>query len=140
MTSTHALVAALYMALGVQGADTPKSSKDTDLVTVRGCLHGSTLTTTATTNSQSASAPRQFQLRSSRELAALLKKHTGHLEEVTGVLTAGRDEGAVRVKEKSGSKGRVYVGIGRDSTAIGNPAAASVIEVRSVTHVENRCS
>ncbi len=68
-------------AVGTQG-DAPKSSKESDLVTVRGCLRGSTLTTLF--------EPRQFQLTSSRELSALLSKHSGHVEEITGRLKVGK--------------------------------------------------
>jgi hypothetical protein len=132
-------VTALCMVVGLQGTDTPKQPKQADLVTIRGCLHGLTLTTTADTDF----GVRQFQLTGKRELTALLKQHSGHIEEITGLLKAGKDAGEARIKEKSGSQGRVYVGVGKRATspdsAIPTPTV-SVIEVRSVTHVENHCS
>jgi hypothetical protein len=132
---THSMTA-LWMVVGFQGADTPKQPKPSDLVMVRGCLHGLTLTTSAAPDFDSA--PRQFQLNASRELSGLLKQHTGHMEEITGVLKAGKDAGAARIKEKSGSKGRIYVGAGTTPSTLEIPTA-SVVDVRSVRHLENRC-
>jgi hypothetical protein len=118
-----------------QGGVTPQSPKQPDLVTVRGCVRGSILTT--------AFQPRQFQLTSSRELSALLKKHSGHTEEITGRLKSGDVAGATVTKEKSGSQGRVYVGVGKDTvkdtSTPSEDLTLPVIEVRSVTHIENSC-
>jgi hypothetical protein len=117
--------------VGPQGDGTPKSPKQSDLVTVRGCLSGSTLTT--------AFEPRQFQLSSSRELRALLDKHSGHTEEITGRLKSGNPAGGTVIKEKRSSKGRVYIGVGTRSSAASEGVTLPVIEVRSVTHIENEC-
>jgi hypothetical protein len=118
-----------------QGAGTPQSPKQPDLVTVRGCVRGSTLTT--------AFKPRQFQLTASRELSALLKRHSGHTEEITGRLKSGDVAGATVIKEKSGSQGRVYVGVGKDAVSDTSTPSEGLtlpgIEVRSVTHIENSC-
>jgi hypothetical protein len=122
--------------IGAQGGGTPPSPKEPKLVTVRGCVRGSILTT--------AFQPRQFQLSSSRELSAILKKHSGHTEEITGRLKSGDVAGATVIKEKSGSQGRVYVGVGKDRVkdTLAAPEGLNlpVIEVRSVTHIENSCS
>ena len=132
-------VTALCMVVGLQGTDTPKQPKQSDLVTVRGCLHGLTLTTTADADL----GLREFQLTGSRELTKLLKQHSGYVVEITGLLKAGKDAGDARIKEKSGSQGRVYVGVGARAispeTATASPTS-SLIEVRSVTNTENRCS
>ena len=116
---------------GPQGAGTPKSPKQSDLVTVRGCLRGSTLTT--------AFEPRQFQLTSSRELSTLLKNHSGHTEEITGRLKSGNVAGATVIKEKRGSHGRVYIGVDTRSSTPSEGVTLPVIEVRSVTHIEDNC-
>jgi hypothetical protein len=133
MHSVACSVTALCMLVGLQAPATPKSPKQSDLVTVRGCLHGLTLTT--------GFEPRQFQLTGSRELSALLKQHSGHVEEITGRLKAGNVAGATVVKEKSGSKGRIYVGAGTGGTgtSASETLTIPVIDVRSVAHIENRC-
>jgi hypothetical protein len=55
------------------------------------------------------------------------------------VLKAGKDTGATRVKEKRGAKGRVFGGYGTRTARAENPAAASTLEVRNVTHVQANC-
>lgn len=141
-TAVTGLVGLLVLSVGIGYAataqqtvdtqgDAPKSSKQSDLVTVRGCLRGSTLTTLF--------EPRQFHLTSSRELSALLNKHSGHVEEITGRLKSGNAAGATVIKEKSGSQGRVYVGVGTRSATPSEGVTLPVIEVRSVTHIEDAC-
>ena len=133
-------VTALYLVVGLQVTDTPKQPQQPDLVTVRGCIHGLTLTTTADADL----GVREFQLTGSREMKALLKQHAGHIDEITGLLKSGKDAGDARIKEKSGSQGRVYVGVGTrltsPTTTETTVLTASVIDVRSVTDTENRCS
>jgi hypothetical protein len=132
-------VAALSMVVGFQATDTPKQPKQSDLMIVRGCLHGLTLTTTA----DAELGVRQFQLSASRELTAVLKTHSGHIDEITGRLKAGKDAGEARIVEKRGSQGRIYVGVGTHSHSPDTPfqaPTASVIEVRGITHTEDRCS
>ena len=140
MQSITGSLTALCMVVGFQVTDTPKQPKQSDLVTVRGCLHGLTLTTTADADI----GVREFQLTAGRELTAVLKQHSGFIEEITGVLKAGKDAGDLRIKEKSGSQGRIYVGVGTRTTSPTSTEAAvpsvSVIDVRSVTHTENSCS
>jgi hypothetical protein len=137
MQSILRSVTAFCMVVGLQGTDKSKQPKKLDLMTVRGCLHGLTLTTTADADF----GVRQFQLTGSRELTALLRQHSGYIEEITGLLKAGKDAGEGRIKEKSGSQGRVYVGIGTRTTGPETQApTVSVIDVRTVTHTENRCS
>jgi hypothetical protein len=130
-------VTALCVVIGLQGTDTSKPPKQSDLVTVRGCLQGLRLTTPAA--GSLGFGPREFLLSANRETTALLKQHTGHVEEITGLLKAGKDAGATRVKEKRGRKGRVYVGAGSRTAATESPASVATIDVRSVTHIEGYC-
>jgi hypothetical protein len=128
---------AFCVVVGVQGTIPSTQPKQSDLVMVRGCLHGLSLTTLSAVDFDAD--PRVFQLTASRDLAAQLKQHTGHVEEVTGVLKAGKDTGATRVKEKRGAKGRVYGGFGTRTSRSENPSAVSTLVVRSVTHVQATC-
>jgi hypothetical protein len=78
-------------------------------------------------------------LTSSRELSALLDKHSGHTEEITGRLKSGNVAGGSVIKEKRINKGRVYIGAGTHSSTPSEGVTLPVIEVRSVTHIENEC-
>lgn len=131
------LTTALCVVAGVQGTAPSTQPKQSDLVMVRGCLHALTLTTLPAADFDANS--RVFQLTASRDLAAQLKRHTGHVEEVTGVLKAGKDPGATRVKEKRGTKGRVYGGFGSRTSREKSVAEVSAIDVRSVTHIQDGC-
>ena len=128
---------ALCVVVGVQGPTPSTQPKQSDLVMVRGCLHGLTLTTLAAVDFEAD--PRVFQLTANKDLAAQLKQHAGHVEEVTGVLKAGKDTGATRVKEKRGTNVRVYGGFGTRTSQAESPSAVSTLEVRSVTHVQANC-
>ena len=127
----------LCVAVGVQGTNPSTQPKQSDLVMVRGCLHGLTLTTLAAVDFEAD--PRVFQLTANKDLAAQLKQHAGHVEEVTGVLKAGKDTGATRVKEKRGTNVRVYGGFGTRTSQAESPSAISTLEVRSVTHIQDGC-
>src|SRR5437762_237476 len=98
-------------AVAITGADTPKS-KNSDLVTVRGCLHGQVLTTIDETGTN-GHAPQRFNLTGDRRTLQTLKEHSSHLEEITGVLKGGPADGGVKIAEKPIDKGRIYIGVGK---------------------------
>jgi hypothetical protein len=127
--------------VALRAADTPQPQKS-DLVTVRGCLHGHEITTIDESGTNGI-PPQRFVLTGNRRTLAALKKHSGHLEEVTGTLKGGTANGGTRIVEKHIDKGRVYMGVGsapfeQPGTA-GDPGAASTIEVRDFVHVGERC-
>src|SRR6266446_4813736 len=98
-------------AVAIAIADTPKS-KNSDLVTVRGCVHGQVLTTIDETGTN-AHSPQRFNLTGDRRTLQTLKEHSGHLEEITGVLKGGTADGGVKIAEKPIDKGRIYIGVGK---------------------------
>jgi hypothetical protein len=121
----------------------PSSKPSPNSVTVRGCVEGRVLTTTD--DSSIGDGRHTFDLTSEKQMRALLKEHSGHIEEVTGVLKAGDGNGTVTVKEKNvGSKGRAYVGAGRTDppspSTTSEAVVRSSISVRSLTHIANDCS
>src|SRR3954471_18752461 len=91
----------------LRAADTPRTSKDSNLVTVRGCLHGLEITTFDETGTNGV-PPQRFRLTGDRETLGELKKHSGHFEEITGMLTSGTANGGMRTGEKRIPKGRIY--------------------------------
>jgi hypothetical protein len=130
-------------AAAVHAADTPKTEKDPHLVTVRGCLHGLVLTTTAETGTNSV-APQQFDLTGNRSTLTQLQDYSGHFMEVTGVIKGGTGNGGARTTEKPIPKGRIYVGVGsKPVTHPGqlpeDPAATSTLDVRRFADID-RCS
>jgi hypothetical protein len=147
MTAYKALVAVGVLAMANWGwglraaANTPQNGT-TNLVTVRGCLHGQEITTVDETGTNGA-APQRFRITDDRETLSELKKHSGHFEEVTGTLTSGTADGGLRVGEKRIPKGRIYVGAGRQpferpGTA-SDPAALSTLALRDFKHLASRC-
>jgi hypothetical protein len=125
----------------LHAADTPQTQK-TDLVTVRGCLHGNMISTIDESGTNGI-PPQRFLLTGNRRTLSALKKHSGHLEEVTGTLKGGTADGGTRVVEKPIEKGRVYMGVGsapfEQPGLAGGAGATSTIEVRDFVHVGERC-
>src|SRR5215831_4433452 len=105
LASTFCLAAAGTLAADISE---PKSS---DLVTVRGCVHGTGITTIDESGTNGM-PPQRFNITGSRAMLSALKKHSGHLEEVTGTLKRGSGDGSTHVGEKKIDKGRVYIGVG----------------------------
>jgi hypothetical protein len=121
------------------GADTPKAKKSSDPITVRGCLEGLVLTTQDDSGTN-LPTPHKFAVTGDRRTLEALKRHSGHFEELTGVVKAGTSSSEFVVKEKSTKKGRVYVGAGSAPVYEAKPIADSSIEVRAFTHIHDRCS
>jgi hypothetical protein len=74
------------------------AGKSSNLVTLRGCVEGRVLTTTD--DSGLGDGRHTFDLTGDKQMRALLKEHSGHIEEVTGVLKAGDGNAATMIKEK----------------------------------------
>jgi hypothetical protein len=123
-------------------ADTPQSTKDSNLVTVLGCLHGLEVTTFDETGTNGV-PPQRFRLTGNREMLHELKKHSGHFEEIRGTLTSGTANGGLRTSEKRIPKGRIYAGVGstpfeRPGTT-SDPGATSTVQLRTFAHLADRC-
>jgi hypothetical protein len=143
MKQTAALVIAFGVAMIVavladpQGAPRDDVQQKSDLVTVRGCLHGRTLVALYGTGSVD---PQRSELTGDREIMKALKAHSSHVEEVTGTLKTREAKGATRITEKQSGKNRVYVGIGEAIRSDApSPAAGPIIAVRSIKHLNDYC-
>jgi len=136
------LAMGLAMAAVALSADTPQP-KNSDLVTVRGCVHGTGITTVDESGTNGI-PPQRFVLTGSRSTLSALKTHAGHLEEVTGTLKRGAADGGTHVGEKKIDKGRVYVGVGSapfERPGVASDAGAnSTIEVRDFVHIGDHCA
>ena len=78
------LAASCCVAVTTQGLSDPPAPKKSNLVTVRGCVNGRVLT--VTDRSGLTNSIRSFDLTGDKAMGKLLKDHSGHMEEVTGVL------------------------------------------------------
>ena len=125
-------------ATTIHAGSSAPSQKSANLVTVRGCLEGLVLTTID--EAGIGDGTHRFDLTGDKRMTTLLKDHSGHQEEITGVLKARNANGATMIKEKRIGKGRVYIGGGTNTAPPENAAARSSIDVREVTHLGNRCS
>jgi len=128
------VMCAIGAALSIAGttlAQTPPQSKQSDLVTVRGCLHGSEIT----------SEGRRFRLTGDKRLMRELKAHEDHIEEVTGRLKDGTGNGGTHIKEWQTGKTHVYAGGGNAPVkSAADPDASSTLELRDFTHIQNKCT
>jgi hypothetical protein len=125
------------------GAQQSSSKSSSDSVTLRGCVEDRVLTTTD--DSGIGDGRHTFDLTGDKPMRALLKEHSGHIEEVTGVLKAGDGNATTMVKEKNvGSKGRAYLGAGRtdppSASSTSEAVVRSSIAVHSLTHIADSCS
>jgi hypothetical protein len=138
LTPALCLAAAAILA----AADSPQPSSS-DLVTVRGCVHGTGITTVDESGTNGI-PPQRFNIAGSRAMLSALKKHSGHLEEVTGTLKRGTGDGSTHIVEKKIDKGRVYMGVGSapfERPGVASDAGAtSTLEIRDFVHIGDRCS
>jgi hypothetical protein len=131
-------LAAVSLSVALASADPQKNQRSTDQVTVRGCLHGLVITTQDESGTN-LPTPHKFRLTGDRTTLDALRKHSGHVEEVTGRRKAGKASAGVAVGEKRIEKGRVYIAAGSAPVYEGDPIPDSSIEVREFTHVNDRC-
>jgi hypothetical protein len=135
IATTIALALMIGASGGVQGDRPPKPREKSETV-IQGCLLGKTLKTKKVDTS--GSQTRTFRLRLPKSLAAALKEHEGHEEELTGVLSdTERTMGGSKSK-MVGSKTKITVGASeeRNTGAPDDPE----LEVISFRHVASTCS
>jgi len=131
-------LAAGSFSVALASADPQQIKNSTDQVTVRGCLHGLVLTTQDESGTN-LPTPHKFRLTGDRTTLDALRKHSGHVEEVTGRRKDGKASAGFAVGEKRIKKGRIYVGAGSAPVREADPIPDSSIEVREFTHVNDRC-
>jgi hypothetical protein len=134
-----ACLALASVGVKLYAADSPQPKKPSDLITVRGCLQGLVLTTQDESGTN-LPTPHKFEVTGDRRMLKTLKMHSGHFEELTGVVKAGKSSGGFIVREKPIKKGRVYIGAGSAPVYEANPIPDSSIEVRGFTHIHEPCS
>lgn len=123
--------------------------KDTDVVTITGCVHGSRLKLSRNTTPDTVTSvvrASEYVLGGQKELLTRLKKdHDGHLEEITGTLKIPPtlDQPDIHVRTKNvGDKTRVT--IGTRQTAGSEPTAPlpvlPTLTVESSRHISDKCA
>jgi hypothetical protein len=119
-------------------SDVVKKSRDSDPVTIRGCLQGKTL---KVTRSDEPLGPetKSFSLHLSKALATALREHEGHEEEITGVLRhTARSMGGTKSKVMNGGRTKVTVGAAEERNT-GPDEGPPLIEVNSFRHIADLC-
>jgi len=119
-------------------SDVVNKSRDSDPITLRGCLHGKTL---KVTRSDYPLGPeiKTFSLHLSKTLATALREHEGHEEEVTGVLHhTARSMGGTKSKVMNGGKTKVTVGATEERNT-GPDEGPPLIDVSTVRHIAELC-
>jgi len=134
-----ASLAVALVGVTIYAADSPQPQKSSDSITVRGCLQGLVLTTQDESGTN-LPTPHKFEVTGDRRMLKTLKMHSGHFEELTGVVKSGKSRGGFAVREKPIKNGRVYIGAGSAPVYEANPIPDSSIEVRGFTHIRERCS
>jgi hypothetical protein len=127
------------VGLTLYAAESPQPKTPSDLITVRGCLQGLVLTTQDDSGTN-LPTPHKFDVTGDRRMLKTLKRHSGHFEELTGVVKAGKSSDGFVVREKPIKKGRVYIGAGSAPVYEANQIPDSSIDVRGFTHIHERCS
>ncbi len=155
LTLIAAAAAVAVAALSVSGSAQqqpsvdrpPDSSKAKNIVAVRGCVTGSTLTSTSA-GEYTSDIPSDLRLNGSRAIRRLLKELEGHLVEVTGNLKGtGQATGAL---VKDTGKTKIYVGtterrIGPDTSDVDQQMRMErqrgpTLEVASVKDIAGVCT
>lgn len=94
-----AFLASASLGFTVYGADTPPTKTSSDRITVRGCLQGLVLTTQDESGTN-LPTPHKFVITGDRRTLKTLKMHSGHFEELTGVVKSGKSSGGFVAAEE----------------------------------------
>jgi len=131
-------VMAIAFVVGVFGepqVDRPPKPSEKPETVIQGCLHGKSLK--ARKVDTSGAQTRSFRLRIPKSLAAALKEHEGHEEELTGVLAdTERSMGGSKSK-MVGSRTKITVGASEERNT-GTPEDPQ-LDVISFRHVASTC-
>lgn len=124
-------VAFLVPAAAARAGGISEQAQQSASVTIRGCLRGDVLTTLKSVRSDDPSG--RYRLAGTPRFLELLKQHTGHTEEATGMLQASNTSDSANSTAKPGDKA------GPKRPPPSKPAG-QVIEVTAMTHVSGKCS
>lgn len=124
-------VAFLVPAAAARAGGIAEQPQQSASVTIRGCLRGDALTTLKSDRSDDPSG--RYRLAGSPRFLELLKQHTSHTEEATGMLRPSNASDSANSTAKPGDKA------GAKKPPLSKPAR-QVIEVTAMTHVSAKCS
>lgn len=126
-----AAIAFLVPAATTGAGDMSEQAEQSRSVTIRGCLRGNVLT--ALKSARSDDRAGSYRLAGSARFLDLLKEHTGHTEEATGVLQASSAGHSTNSTAKPADKESA-------KKPAPSKSAGQVIEVTAMTHVSGKCS
>ena len=132
------LLALTFAVTSSPQSDVVKKSRDSDPITLRGCLHGKTLKVTRSDDPLGPET-KSFSLHLSKALATALREHEGHEEEITGVLrNTARSMGGTKSKVMNGGRTKVTVGAAEERNT-GPDEGPPLIDVSSFRHIADLC-
>jgi hypothetical protein len=118
--------------------DVVKKDRDSEAITLQGCLHGKALKVTRSDDPLGPET-RTFRLHLSKALANALREHEGHEEEITGMLQpTSRAMGGTKSKVVNGGKTRISVGAAEERNT-GPDDGPPQIDVSSFRHIAALC-
>src|SRR5262245_11899193 len=151
MPRTHGLLSSLVVALAVgsplhshaQHPETGSNPNKGDFVNMRGCVHGSLLTSIRLdpgTVTGALTGSNRYRMVGSKDIRKQLKKLDGKMVDVTGHIRV--EDNRVMVKSKKMGKTTVSVGSaqGSESPLDDNPIADATIDVVGVELVQTVCN
>jgi hypothetical protein len=145
MATTVIVVLGTQLVLAERSAQRPETASPDkgDFVVMRGCVHGSLLTSIRLdpgTVAGSPTASNRYRMIGSKEIRSQLKKADGKMVEVTGHLKI--DDERAYVKSKKSGKTTITVGgaQGKVSPLDEHPVADATIEVVGVEIVQTVCN
>src|SRR6476646_11841570 len=132
------LLALTFALISSPQSDVVKKSRDSDPISLRGCLHGKTLKVTRSDDPLGPET-KSFSLHLSKALATALREHEGHEEEITGVLRhTARSMGGTKSKVMNGGRTKVTVGAAEERNS-GSDEGPPVMDVSSFRHITDLC-
>lgn len=139
-----AIVAVFGVAPVLFAQNTPppqKQPSNVQSVRIRGCISGRSINPTTDTDPLTIpEAHRTVRLKGSRAMMATLKEHDGHEDEIVGTARIANAGKTAVVKEKKTERGRVYVGVGKDTSPGVVPGSEeATVDVTGLTHLKPLC-
>jgi hypothetical protein len=139
-----AVVAGLGLSPCLLAQDVPppqKQPSNVQSVRIRGCISGRSIRPTTDTDLLTIpESDRTLRLKGSRAMMSTLKEHDGHEDEIVGTTKISNAGKTSVVKEKKTGRGRVYVGVGHDTSPGGIVGTEDVtVDVTGITHVKAQC-
>jgi hypothetical protein len=132
-------LALAFALISSSQSDVVIKSRDSNPITLRGCLHGKTLKVTRSDDPLGPET-RSFRLHLSKALTTALREHEGHEEAITGLLrNTARSMSGTKSRVMNGGRTKVTVGAAEERNA-GPDEGPPQIDVSGFRHIADLCA